>query len=158
MKNLLRAMTIILIAMATANSFAADAIKSDDSQKVPVSQQASAIKWENYTPDVFSTAKAVNHPVLLFVMAEGCHWCHEMQEKTFPIESVSKYINENFYPVILHADVDSEAADKYQITGVPVVMVFDADGKPIKIQEGFIDQKALITFLKPGIPESNQKK
>jgi thiol:disulfide interchange protein len=98
---------------------------------------SAAIQWNPYSQTIFKDAADQNKIVLIYAMADACKACKEMQNKTFSNKQVDKLINDSFYPVIVHADVDKTTAQKYLITNVPVVLMFDTNGTLTKMHEGF---------------------
>ncbi len=73
-------------------------------------------------------AKRENKPILLSLSAVWCHWCHVMDEATYSDDSVIGFINKNFIPVRVDADMRPDIDNLYNQGGWPSTLVLTALG------------------------------
>ena len=113
---------------------------------------ANSIQWHEYSPSVVQQAKNANRPIMIFAMSSTCHWCENMQNNTFASPAVVKMVNENYYPVILHADVDREADIKFHIESVPKLLFLSGNGSVKKIYSGYVEPATMMQYLTGMLP------
>ena len=89
-----------------------------------VAMAGHAILWKKYSPDVVQRAKTPDMQSLFLPCQILVLGARKWKLRHLKMPQLFKMINENFYPVILHADQDPVATAKYQLQGVPVVFIF----------------------------------
>ena len=93
-------------------------------------------------------AKASDKPVLLVFSAAWCPPCNAMKHDVWPDAAVSRVVNSDFVPV--YVDVDNPAsaavARRYGISGIPAVLVVDANGDVIR-RESYMSRSTALDFL-----------
>jgi len=98
---------------------------------------------------------------LLFVYFTGpnCPACTLLQEETFSKESVQKFVKEGFVPVkVYYGEGDSEKLfKKYEIRGIPQVIIMDAEKKEVVRIIGFKVAKEFIKAIKDGVDAVAEK-
>jgi uncharacterized protein YyaL (SSP411 family) len=94
----------------------------------PHSNKAGLIKWRSWDAAALEEAKKANKPILLSLSAIWCHWCHVMDETTYSHEDVIRFINENFIPVRVDADMRPDIDAFYNQGGWPSTVVLSAGG------------------------------
>jgi thioredoxin-related protein len=68
-----------------------------------VSLQAQEVKW--YTiEEALELNKTQPRKIMIDVYTDWCGWCKVMDKNTFKQPVVSKYLNDNFYPVKFNAE------------------------------------------------------
>ena len=77
--------------------------KVEDTSVSPTTTTASGINWYQME-DLADLQKAAPKKVIVDVYTDWCKWCKVMDEKTFSDQSLSDYLNENFYLVKLNAE------------------------------------------------------
>jgi len=69
------------------------------------------VNWYPWGDEAFTTAKALDRPVLLSVGYSTCHWCHVMEEESFENETIAAYMNAHYVCIKVdreeRPDVDS---------------------------------------------------
>jgi len=128
------------------NGFKSPSAKSE-------SEGVEGIKWTMAsTPqaDIAATGK----PVYLFVSTDWCTFCKKMKSQTFTDSKVQGLLNELFVTIIVNPEKPGNAnftgeeisyadlARKLGVTGYPANFFFDAEGKLIGGQPGYIDAKS----------------
>ncbi|MDP2313318.1 MAG: DUF255 domain-containing protein [Pseudomonadota bacterium] len=87
------------------------------------------IAWEPWGEAAFARARAEGKPVLLHIGATWCHWCHVMDEGSYPHPVVVRLVQERFVAVRVDTDQRPEVNERYNMGGWPTVAVLDAEGE-----------------------------
>ena len=92
----------------------------------------------------FNEIIAVDKPVLIDFFAEWCGPCKMMP----PIlEQVKDELGDKVKIIKIDVDKNQSLAAKYQVRGVPTLMIFK-DGKQVWKQSGVVQKKELVRLLK----------
>jgi thioredoxin-related protein len=75
-------------------------------------KKKSKIKWISIT-ELNEQYKIQPKPILIDVYTNWCGWCRVMEKETYSQESVSSYINDNYYAV----KFDAETTDSVEFNG-----------------------------------------
>lgn len=132
----------ILILVCSIFYAATDTRKNIIASSTP-NKTANSISWQEYSPSVFEQAKSAHRQLLLFWKSDSCHWCKQMEEKTFTDSSIIKLINDNYFPVILDVIKNSDLINQYQIISLPTIIIFDRDNKSTKVLLGYIPSEEM---------------
>ncbi len=97
----------------------------------PRPNRANLIQWRNWGQDAFDEAKRKNKLILLSLSAVWCHWCHVMDETTYSDPGVIGFINENFIPVRVDADLRPDIDSLYNQGGWPSTAILTPEGEVI---------------------------
>lgn len=85
--------------------------------------------------------------VVLYFGAAWCKPCQQMKAITFKSQKLAEE-TENFQFIMFDVDRDVELATRYQVAGVPSMIVLDAKNlSPIGGTAGFLSDERLIQFL-----------
>lgn len=97
-------------------------------------EEPSALEWRNDLDKGLAEAKADGKPVMIDFTAEWCAACHEIEKVTFNDAEVSNVLA-GFVIIQLdmteNTDEDEAVMERYGVTGLPAVIVFDAKGKEV---------------------------
>jgi thioredoxin:protein disulfide reductase len=111
-----------------------------------------SIGWQHYKPEIASASLPGSKGMIIDFYADWCIPCKELDANTFSDERVIAIAN-NF--VTLKADMtkslspDVEALrNKYNIVGVPTVLIIDSKGKEVQRLTGFVNADEFIKLLK----------
>jgi uncharacterized protein len=96
------------------------------------------VAWQAWSPEVFATASSEQRLVLLDLGTKWCHWCHVMANTTYADPEVAAVIAQHFVAVEEDADRRLDLAARYQDYGWPATIVFDAAGRELWKQRGYV--------------------
>jgi len=130
--------------------FINQAALASDFRFSPRTNKASLINWQQWGLAPFSEAKRLQRPVLLALSAMWCHWCHVMDETTYSDTDVIAYINENFIPVRVDADMRPDIDGLYNQGGWPSTLVLTPEGN-IVLGSTYVLQEDMVSWLKKGV-------
>lgn len=96
------------------------------------------IRWFEWGPEAFATAKRENKPILLDIGAVWCHWCHVMDRESYDDPQVAQIVNDNFVAIKVDRDERPDIDSRYQAAiaamtgqgGWPLTGFLTPDGKP----------------------------
>jgi len=119
---------------------------------------APAIAWSKEHDATLAKAAADGKPVLIDFGAEWCKACKELEHDTFPDANVRSEAA-RFAAIRVDAD-DEDAPDtkrlqaKYEVRGLPTVIMLDATGKEITRLNKFVPPAEFVAALKK-VPSSS---
>jgi tetratricopeptide (TPR) repeat protein len=98
---------------------------------------------------VLAEAKRSNRYVLIDLVARWCGPCHEMNEKVWPREEVSRPVEKDFVALQRDGEVGEgeEIVRRYHVVGFPTVLVLDASGAEVDRLMGYVQPKDLVAAL-----------
>lgn len=91
----------------------------------------SNIEWIEWSNKVFEKAVVDNKPILLYLRAGWCSWCHQMEREALADPKVMHIINSFFIPVLVNTDERPDINLRYTMGGWPSVVILTAGGKVI---------------------------
>jgi uncharacterized protein YyaL (SSP411 family) len=86
------------------------------------------IDWLPWGEEAFARARSEGRPVLLHIGATWCHWCHVMDEGTYPDPRVVALVNARFVAIRVDTDQRPDLNDRYNQGGWPTCAVLDPSG------------------------------
>ena len=111
-----------------------------------------SIAWQNYKPEIVSASLYGSKGMIIDFYADWCIPCKELDAYTFSDGRVIALAN-NF--VALKADMTKSLSPdvetlrtKYNIVGVPTVLIIDSKGKEIQRITGFVNADEFIKILR----------
>ena len=84
---------------------------------------------------------------MLDLEAVWCHWCHVMDEITYPDPKVIELIGSQYIAVRVDQDSRPDISNRYEDYGWPATIVFNADGGEIVKRSGYIPPKPMASML-----------
>jgi thioredoxin 1 len=75
-------------------------------------------------------------------------WCAPCKGLTMTLNSISDQITDAVTVVNIDIDADMDSARKYNVRGVPTMVIEDDDGKEVRRATGTMDAPALLKFIK----------
>ena len=101
----------------------ANLASADDFRFSPRPNKANLIQWRSWGQDAFDESKTTDKLIVLSISAVWCHWCHVMDETTYSDSAVITYINQNFIPVRVDADMRPDIDALYNQGGWPSTVI-----------------------------------
>jgi thioredoxin-related protein len=89
----------------------------------------SPIKWHTNVHSALKAARASHRPVIMFVTAKWCQFCHKMENDTFTNPAIARKMQNGFVPLWIDADEHPELVEKFKVDMFPAMLFFGADGK-----------------------------
>ncbi|MBL4702080.1 MAG: thioredoxin family protein [Phycisphaeraceae bacterium] len=108
--------------------------------------------WSYDISKAFAQAKTTGKPVLMMVTADWCGPCQKLKKEVLSLPEVDQKIQEGFTPVVWDltepTEQEIQQATQWQVTdGIPAMVIFDAEGKPVKRLVGAVPQAKFLQWL-----------
>jgi uncharacterized protein YyaL (SSP411 family) len=87
------------------------------------------ILWWEWEEEAFHLAEELDVPILLYITAPWCHWCHVMEEESFTNPDVIQLVNAEFIPIKVDSDRRPDVNRHYNQGGWPTTAFLTPDGK-----------------------------
>jgi uncharacterized protein YyaL (SSP411 family) len=97
----------------------------------PRPNKARLIHWRTWSQATLDEARKKNRLIVLSLSAVWCHWCHVMDETTYSDEAVISFINENFIPIRVDADLRPDIDALYNQGGWPSTAILTPQGEVV---------------------------
>jgi len=107
-----------------------------------------SVKFLDYSPASFETARKQKKPVFILISAEWCHWCKVFKEKTLIKEKVYSFLNERFINIFVDAEIRRDLYVKFQAVGLPYIVLTKPDGTIFYKYSGTLYADDFLGFLK----------
>jgi uncharacterized protein YyaL (SSP411 family) len=59
------------------------------------------VDWQQWGPEAFAEARALDRPIFLSIGYSTCHWCHVMAHESFENEAIAAVVNAHFVSIKL---------------------------------------------------------
>ena len=86
------------------------------------------IDWLPWGMEAFAKAQAEDKPVLLSITAAWCHWCHVMDDSTYPDPDVAGFISREFVAIRVDSDHRPDINARYNVGGWPTTAFLTSHG------------------------------
>jgi len=103
--------------------------------------------WLTDLDQAFALAKQEGKPVIADFYADSCGACQLLDDETLSDPKVKQVLEENFVPVKLDMAKQYELGRKYQVFGLPTLMVFDSESSEVGRIRGFVEAGPLLEIL-----------
>jgi len=119
------------------------------------SQDASspAIRWEEWSDQIFERSRKEHKLVLLHLGAVWCHWCHVMEKMTYQDPDVAALVRKHFIAIHVDQDARPDLSNRYEEYGWPATIMFDEKGKEIVKRRGYIPPGPFVKLLEAVIAD-----
>src|SRR5881409_2171597 len=134
-RNLFRAVTVAVIVLSPASASWA------------YSHQTSKVRFREYSPEAFETARREGKPVFLLISAVWCYWCKYFEQQVLTDAEVSKYLNQHYVSVSADHDRRPDLVRKY-VRGLPMIVLFGPDGRVRQSFAGVLKKDDFLSVVK----------
>lgn len=120
-------------------SFAGETLYCDVSAHTYDPALQPVLPVQNWTSDFekgLALAKQQGKPVLLFLYADWCEYCHRMQDKVFPDPALDEF-RDAFIWLKINSDTQKEHAERFGQKAFPLILALNPDGSVAAKLEGF---------------------
>lgn len=89
-------------------------------------------------------------PILLYISASWCHWCHNMEKYVYHDTGIVKTIHEKFTPVRVDTDKRPDINRRYNMGGWPTNCILTPQGD-LALGATYVPPEKMLTFLAQGL-------
>jgi thioredoxin-related protein len=115
---------------------------------------ATEVNWAKNYQTALSDAKNSKKLVLMVVDRQGCPYCELLKEDVIESDSVAKYINKNFIPLLVTQNDGTYPEDKFIVHGTPTTYFITDKGEmhmsPIV---GYVEKNKYLRYLGIGLKQ-----
>ena len=108
----------------------------------------SSIQWNDWSAELWQQSVEEQKPIILYLEAVWCHWCHVMDKSTFKDKRIVEQLNNDYLAVKVDHDARPDLANRYRNYGWPATIIFQPDGAELLKRAGFIPADELSSLLK----------
>lgn len=112
-----------------------------------------SISWHTDVQEAVTAARESRRPILVFVTAEGCGYCHKMERQTWADPSVVGAVARDYVPLRLDAEVHPGLVQRLRIEAFPTVLLFTPDGRLDRGHRGFLASQGMLRLLEKPSPQ-----
>lgn len=88
----------------------------------------SAIQWRTDVDAALAEARRDGRRVVVDFSADWCPPCIAMKHDVWPDPRVTRAVADGFVPVLIDTDKDGATTARFQVEGIPTVVVLDGSG------------------------------
>lgn len=110
---------------------------------LPASAQAQEVEWRLDYGKALQEAKKKNRPLVIDVETEHCHFCKQLDLRTFKDPAIVSLLNERCIPLKINADQHARLAEALRVEYYPTLVFASPEAKILGYQQGFIESPAL---------------
>jgi len=105
------------------------------------------LEWIADHDDGLKQAKEKKIPMVLVFYSTTCHWCEKLLAETMTDPRITD-LNGEYVWVKLDADLEKDLADKYELTSMPLTLLFTPEGDVLKRLSGYRNAADMIREMK----------
>lgn len=109
----------------------------------PAFAPAQEVQWRWDYARARQEAAEKNRPLVIDVGTEHCHFCKQLDLRTFKDAGVVALLNEHCIPLKIDADQHARLTELLRVEYYPTLVFATAEGKILGYQQGFIEAPAL---------------
>jgi thiol-disulfide isomerase/thioredoxin len=110
---------------------------------VPAAVSAQEVEWRLDYAKARQEAVEKNRPIVIDVGTEHCHFCKQLDLRTFKDPAIVALLNERCIPLKIDADQNAWLAEKLRVEYYPTLVFATSKGTIVGYQQGFIEAEAL---------------
>lgn len=119
----------------------------ESKEKKKKAEKGTGIGWLHDFDHALALAKQEQKHLLIDVYTDWCHWCHVLEEKTFPDPKVIEAIQRGFIPLKTNPEVEEASRDRFMVSGFPTTLILSPEGFEIKRFAGYLPPEAYLEQL-----------
>ncbi|HSP07952.1 MAG TPA: thioredoxin family protein [Acidobacteriota bacterium] len=107
------------------------------------------IRWIQKYDQAVAEAQKTSRPIFVDVYADWCQWCHKLDQEVYADAKFVTYLK-GYVPLKVDSEDHGEGArlaDKYQVDGLPAMLVLDRNGVLLNKLSGFMTADEMIRDL-----------
>ena len=108
---------------------------------------AASFEWRRDFDAALVEARTTGRPLLVDFYADWCPPCITMKHDVWPDPEVGRLIAAGYVPVAVNVDLAPAIAGRYEVVGIPTVLVIDAEGRVLRTAS-FLSRGGLRAFLR----------
>jgi thiol:disulfide interchange protein len=112
----------------------------------PSASGGAGIAWVTSLDEGLAEAAKQKKPVMVDFYTDWCHWCKELDDKTYSDAAVQDKAKA-LVCVKVNAEEDKASAEKYNVTGFPTILFLDSSGTKIHEVVGFKPAAEFVTDM-----------
>ncbi len=109
--------------------------------------RAEKIAWQTVPGQAQASAQQSDRPLLVYIGASYCGYCKKLEKKTWANKTVARMVTDRFVPLKVDGQRNAEIARQLNVRAFPTVVVLSADGHVLARQAGYVDARAMTSFL-----------
>ncbi|MHB1421657.1 MAG: DUF255 domain-containing protein [Gemmataceae bacterium] len=110
---------------------------------LPAAIAAQEVEWRQDYAKARLEAVEKNRPIVIDVGTEHCHFCKQLDLRTFKDPAIVAVLNERCIPLKIDADQNAWLAEKLRVEYYPTLVFATSKGTIVGYQQGFIESGAL---------------
>jgi thioredoxin-like negative regulator of GroEL len=110
---------------------------------LPAPAPAQEVEWRLDYGKARQEAVEKNRPLVIDVGTEHCHFCKQLDLRTFKDPAIVAMLNERCIPLKIDADHHPKLTEALRVEYYPTLVFATAEGKILGYQQGFIEAGAL---------------
>jgi len=123
-----------------------------DSQALPAAlsgsqAESTGVSWVGYDEGM-ALGKKEGKKILINFYADWCGYCKKMNREIFTQSEPADFINQNFVPIRLNADIEQQLAEAYRVSGLPTTWFLDKNGEGILNIPGYLPKEMFMSYMK----------
>jgi len=107
---------------------------------------ADRVQWQGYEEGKKIAAES-HKKILMYFRTDWCGYCRKMEKTTFEDSKVLSYIKENFVPIKVQGEKETQIASEYGVSGYPHSWFLDQDGEKLRMIRGYIESDVYLKVL-----------
>ncbi len=104
------------------------------------------IAWRTDYAAALDEARRTNRPVLVDFTANWCPPCITMKHDVWPDPEIAAAVQARYVPLLIDVDTQPDVAARYEIAGIPNVLVLESDGTLLR-RASFLSAGGMKQFL-----------